>query len=238
VRVPRVLGSDLPDAPGARYLVDDEEATHLARVLRVRPGDAVEVFDGEGRAGRFVVRAAGRREVELELVARSDADPALPFTLTAAVATPKAKRAQRLVEGLCELGVAAWVPLSLSRCEGRPPRPDEVRRWAIEAAKQCGRNRLLEAAPPVDLAGLLALARAHDLALVGDTADATPLRDVLARPRPARALVVVGPEGGFTAEERSALRGAGLASVALGPTILRIETAAHGLCAALVAAWA
>lgn len=238
MRVPRVFGSALPDAPGARYLVEGEEATHLARVLRVRRGDEVEVFDGEGRAGRFVVAEAGRREVELELVARADADPGLPFTLTAAVATPKAKRAQRLVEGLCELGVSAWAPLALARCEERPPKPDEVRRWAVEAAKQSRRNRLLTAAPPVDLAGLLALVRGHDLTLLGDTVGAAPLRQVLARPRPSRALVVVGPEGGFAPDEREAMRAAGLVAVGLGPTVLRIETAAHGLVAACVAAWA
>lgn len=238
MKIPRVHGGDLPSISGDPYRLEGAEAAHLGRVLRVQPGDLIDMFDGAGAAGRFRVERVDKRGVDLTLVARDDAQRELPFALTCAVAPPKGKRAQRLVEELTELGVAALAPLALSRTSARPPDPDEVRRWSLEAAKQCGRNVTLEPLPPLDLAGLVALSREHDLSLLPDTRDARPLREATARPRPARVLVAIGPEGGFTSEERAALRAAGFDGVSLGPTVLRIETAAAGVVAALVAAWA
>lgn len=236
MRVPRVYTPELPGA-SASLRLEGPEAAHLARVLRVRPGDEVEVFDGRGAAARCRVEAAARGHVDLTLVARDDGHRELPFTLTCAVAPPKGKRAHRLVEELTELGATALAPLVLRRTSARPPDADEVRRWSVEAAKQCLRNRTLAPLPPVDLAGLLALSREHELALLPDTLDARPLREVLARPRPASVLVAIGPEGGFDPEERQALRAGGLQPVSLGPAVLRIETAAAAVVAGLVVAW-
>lgn len=237
MRIPRVHHPDLPLELPATCRLGGDEAAHLIRVLRVRPGAELELFDGRGEARLARVVAVERRELELELHAPGRPDPALPFQLDVAVSPPKGKRDHRLVEALTELGVSGLAPLRLQRTETRPPREDEVRRWALEAAKQCGRSRTLEPLPPVDLAGLVALARERDLALMGDTADARPLAEVLARPRPARVLLAIGPEGGFAPDERAALHEAGLLPVRLGPTVLRIETAAAGLAAACVAAW-
>ncbi|MCO5170544.1 MAG: 16S rRNA (uracil(1498)-N(3))-methyltransferase [Planctomycetes bacterium] len=238
MRVPRVHGVDLPREVAAAYRLEGPEAVHLGRVLRVAPGDEVEVFDADGGAGRFRVVDVGRGRVDLVLDARVDVDRELPFRLTCAVAPPKGKRAQRLVEELTELGAAALAPLLLRRTAARPPEADEVRRWSLEAAKQCLRNRALAPLPPLDLAGLVALGREHALALLPDTVDARPLREALDRPRPASVLVAVGPEGGFAPEEREALRAAGFQAASLGSTVLRIETAAAAVTAALVAAWA
>lgn len=238
MRIPRVHGPDLPTDEGAPLRLEGAEAAHLSRVLRVRPGDEVEVFDGRGGAGRFQVEAAARGHVDLALVRRDDGDRELPFRVTCAVAPPKGKRAHRLVEELTELGAVTLAPLLLRRTSARAPDPDEVERWSIEAAKQCLRNRALAPLPPVDLPGLVALAREHELALVPDTTDARPLREVLARPRPASVLVAIGPEGGFDPDERQALREAGLLPVSLGPAVLRIETAAAAVVAAMVTSWA
>jgi 16S rRNA (uracil1498-N3)-methyltransferase len=237
VRVPRVHASPLPQAPGDELVLDGDEAAHLGRVLRVKPGAEVEAFDGRGASARLRVEAISRRDVRLVLVARGESSRELPFALTLAVATPKGKRAHRLVEALTELGAVGLIPLATRRGEVEPLGADEVERWSIEAAKQCGRNHLLALRPPLDVAGVVAEARHHDLALLCDTEGARPLREVASGPRPARALLVVGPEGGFSPDERAALRAAGLVAVGLGPTILRIETAACAVAAALVAAW-
>lgn len=237
MRVPRVHAVDLPQEPGATLRLEGPEAAHLGRVLRLGPGDEVEAFDGEGIAGRFVVEAVGKRTVDLRLVAVDAVDRELPLAITCAVAPPKGKRAQRLVEELTELGVAALAPLDLKRTSARAPDADEVTRWSLEAAKQCGRNRTLRPLPSLDLAGLLAIAREHDLALLPDTRDAGPLRDALVRPRPARVLVTIGPEGGFAPEERDALRAAAFVPVTLGRSVLRIETAAAAVVAAIATAW-
>lgn len=237
MRVPRVHADVLPASPGEVLTLEGPEAAHLGRVLRMGPGDAVEVFDGRGGAGRFVIDAVAKRTVDLRLVARDETDRELPFAITCAVAPPKGKRAQRLVEELTELGVAALAPLALKRTSARAPDADEVTRWSLEAAKQCGRNQLLRPLPELDLAGLAAAGREHDLALLPDTRDAAPLREALTRPRPARVLLAIGPEGGFAPEERDALRAAGFQAVTLGRSVLRIETAAAAVVAALVTAW-
>jgi 16S rRNA (uracil1498-N3)-methyltransferase len=240
VRTLRVHARHLPSSPDEPLVLDGDEAAHLGRVLRVKPGAEVEVFDGRGGAGRFRIDAISRRDVRLTLVERA-ATPAgreLPFLLTVAVATPKGKRAHRLVEALTELGATTLIPLATARGEVEPLDAAEVERWSIEAAKQCGRNLILTARPLLDVAAVATEASAHDLALLCDTVDARPLRDVLTRPRPARALVVVGPEGGFSPDERALLRSSGLLPIGLGPSVLRIETAACAVSSALVAAWA
>lgn len=225
-------------AAGQEGELTGDEATHLARVLRVRPGDAVEVFDGGGASARCEVVAVSRRAVTLRGLGPGAPDRALPFALDLVVAPPKGRRAQRLVEGLTELGVSSLAPLQLRRGQVTPPSGEAITRWSREACKQCGRSTLLAAAGPYDLADLIAAAEAVDLALLADPGeDAAPLREVTARPGPGRCLVAVGPEGGVAPDERARLIEAGLAPVRLGPTVLRIETAAQAVAACLVGAW-
>lgn len=238
MRLLRVHAPHLPTSFPARLHLAGDEAAHLTRVLRVRPGQEVELFDGDGVAVLARVIGVERRAVELECHARGREDPALPFALWLAVSPPKGKREHHLLEGLTELGVTGHWPLLLRRTEARPARPEEQLRWSLEAAKQCGRNRPLAAGAPLDLPALLGEAPRHTLCLLADTVEAAPLREVLSRPRPASVLVAVGPEGGFDPAERDALRAAGFVAARLGPTVLRIETAALALAAACVSAWA
>lgn len=236
MRIPRVVGP-VPAQPGDRVLLEGDEATHVGRVLRARPGARVELFDGDGSAGQCEVVRVGRDEVELRLVERLDAQVGPGLEVVAAVAVPKGKRVQRLAEALTEVGASAWIPFAAARSEERPPRADEVRRWTLEACKQCKRNRGLALEAPLDAAGLARAAADFPLALVCDTQGARPLRELTAGPRPARTLVVVGPEGGLTPEERATLAAGGLQPVSLGPAVLRIETAATVAVGALVAAY-
>lgn len=238
MRIPRVYVPDLPCEPGAAFTLEDYEASHLLRVLRVRVGAEVEAFDGKGRAARFVIRAKARHSVDLELIEPVEGgDVELPFRLTCAFAPPKGKRVRRLIEALTELGVTTLVPLRLERSEGKPPAGEQLVRWATEAAKQCRRNTLPSAHDATDLAALVALAADHAMCLLPDTTGATPLRDVIAVPPPDSVLFAVGPEGGFTPAERDALAESGFTPVALGRSVLRIETAACAVAAALIAAW-
>lgn len=213
-----------------------EEHTHLARVLRLKPGAQVELFDGQGLAAAAEVVSVERRRTLLEVAEPRAAAPA-PWSVTACVATPKAKRAKRLVEALTELGVTEFVPLLAERGESRPPQGAELERWALEACKQCWRDRLpVIGAPqtPAQVAQRVALGGA--LGLLPDTLAAPPLRAVLP-PEPRPLLFVVGPEGGFSPAEREALASA-LLPVSLGPLVLRVETAAQALVAGAAALWA
>jgi 16S rRNA (uracil1498-N3)-methyltransferase len=236
MRIPRVVGR-VPARPGDTVLLEGDEATHVGRVLRGKPGMRVELFDGDGAAGQCEVVRVGRDEVELRLVERLDTTAGPSLEVVVAVAVPKGKRVQRLAEALTEVGVAAWIPFDAARSEERPPRADEVRRWTLEACKQCRRNRGLTLEAPLDAAALARLAGDFGLAIVCDTQGARPLRELLAAAPPARALVVVGPEGGLSPEERTTLAAGGLQPVSLGPTVLRVETAATVAVGALAVAW-
>lgn len=237
MRVPRTYVPDLPPAPGEVHL-DGEDAAHLIRVLRLKSGDLVEGFDGDGGAAHLRLVQVERRRVTLRVEERLADKDELPFELTCAVACPKGKRAHRMVESLTELGVTRFIPLELKRSAAPAPTPDTVTRWAIEASKQCGRNTLLRALPAHDLEALRAVAQDYDLRLLPDTLNAGSLRDLTSRARPARVLVAIGPEGGFADAERDALKADGFCAFRLGATTLRIETAATAVVAALVAAWA
>jgi len=214
---------------GGEAVIDGAEARHALQVLRMRPGDKAVLFDGSGR--EFVARLslAGKREAVFEILESREGarEPALGVTVASAV--PKGKRADFLVEKLCELGAAEFMPLWTARSTVDPRvRPENhVAKWrraVVEASKQCGRRRLMRIAEPVDLAAALRNASAFAAGWVcaPDGADEGLGVAALSGPR----LVVVGPEGGLDAGEMEAALAAGLKPLSLGPTILRIETAA------------
>jgi 16S rRNA (uracil1498-N3)-methyltransferase len=218
-----------PLAPGPVAL-QGPEAHHLATVCRLRPGDAVCLFNGDGHEYPARVVRAARRDVELEVVERLSPERELPFRLEVAAPLPRGDRAQFLVEKLTELGVARFVPLSTRRSVVHPreTKLEKLQRYVIEASKQCGRNVLLEVA---GLAEWEEYCRRADL----------PGRRYLGQPGGVSVATVgggesvwaVGPEGGFTEEEVELALAAGWQAVSFGPRILRVETAA--LAAALAA---
>ena len=224
---------DGPPHGTAATLVGDE-ARHLARVLRARPGDEVVVFAGTGCEWPARVAGITRDTVELELgPARADPPAAAPLTL--AVALPKGDRQKWLVEKLTELGVARLVPLLTQRgvAEATAAARDRLRRSVVEACKQCGRNTLLDIAAPLTPRQAVA-ALAPPTRLILATPAGPPLSPPVAAADPVVAFV--GPEGGFTAEETAILVEAGAVPARLAPHVLRVETAAVALAAALGAA--
>ncbi len=215
-----------PLAPGSVAL-QGPEAHHLAVVCRLRRGDAVCLFNGDGREYPAEVREVGKRAVELEVRAVEAPQREAPYRQEVAAPLPKGDRAAFLIEKLTELGAAAFTPLQTARSVVHPreAKLDRLQRHVIEASKQCGRNVLMEIGPLTAWSDFLQRA---DL----------PIRKVLAHPggekgaTAAGAMVVaVGPEGGFTDEEVNQARAAGWEVVGLGPRILRVETAAIVLAA-------
>jgi 16S rRNA (uracil1498-N3)-methyltransferase len=211
-----------PLTPGP-VMLEGPEAHHLAHVSRLRQGDAVCLFNGDGRQYPARVSEVGRRQVTLEIVGVEAPARELPFRLVVASPLPKGDRAQFLVEKLTELGATALVPLSTARSVVHPreAKLDKLQRHVIEASKQCGRNVLLEVRALTEWS---AFCRSEGL----------PARKLLAHPS-APALpgsssedvaLAVGPEGGFTDEEVRLAQEAGWQVVGLGPRILRVETAA------------
>jgi 16S rRNA (uracil1498-N3)-methyltransferase len=222
---------NLPLHPG---LVDlsGPEAHHLAIVCRLRPGDAVCLFNGDGRQYPACVHAIARKSVQLEILRVEEPRRELPFTLEVAAPLPKGDRGQFLIEKLTELGVSSFVPLSCARSVVHPSegKLEKLHRCVIEASKQCGRNVLMQTRDleqwdaycrPANAGEACLLAHPGGVAQISSVTQATNVR------------VAVGPEGGFTEAEVALARERGWQLVDLGPRLLRIETAAIGLAAAI-----
>jgi 16S rRNA (uracil1498-N3)-methyltransferase len=212
-------------APGA-VVLQGPEAHHLAAVCRVRPGDAVYLFNGDGRQFPARVVEVGKKSVTLEAGEPESPPREVGFRLEVAAPLPKGDRAQFLVEKLTELGVTDFVPLSTARSVVHPreAKLDKLQRHVIEASKQCGRNVLLRVHP---LAEWRDYCRQADLPPTRLLAD--PVGEIGAARAGGEVAAAVGPEGGFTAEEVAEARAAGWRPVGLGPRVLRVETAAIAL---------
>jgi 16S rRNA (uracil1498-N3)-methyltransferase len=227
-------------AAAATLTVRGPDHRHLARVLRVGPGDAVTLFDGAGVEVEAEVARVGRAEIELAVGAPAGGPAAeARAAIVLLVAVPKGPRMDLLVAKTVELGVTRIVPVLSARAVARPE-PGRRARWlkiAREAARQCGRADVpaLEAALPLADALALPDLPARRLALY-EAERGRSLRVTLAEaPGPVATAVLVGPEGGFARAEIDVAETAGFVPVGLGPRILRVETAAIvavGLCAA------
>lgn len=236
---------DEPLRPGPVELTGPE-AHHLAQVSRLRPGDVVRLFNGDGHEYPARVVAVHKRAVALEVEVVTRPAREAPFRLEVAAALPKGDRGQFLVEKLTELGVTTFIPLACQRSivHPREGRLDRLGRYVIEASKQCGRNVLMAVGAVTDWASYCAAAGPATLSLLAHPAP----HDAAARPGPLARQVraarqqapglalrlAVGPEGGFNDAELALARASGWLPLDLGPRILRIETAA--LAAAVLAA--
>lgn len=223
----------LPSLPeSGTAVLEDLEAHHLIHVLRGRPSDIVELFDGAGRAARAQVVSVSRKSVDLQILESFRIDPAARHVVLG-VAVPKGDRFDWLIEKATELGVTRLVPLLTARSvvDPRAGKLDKLRHTVIAACKQSGRNDLLQLSsvtPWRDFVTSHLTGRASFLAHPHPTAiamNSTLLSNASA------VTFAVGPEGGFTDEEVAMAIEYGAQAVSLGPNILRIETAALALAA-------
>lgn len=203
--------------------VEGDAYRHLFRALRLAVGDELRVVDGGGRAREAVVSRVDRSQALLRL---GDAAPSFEPTaeLELLVAPPRRERAAWLVEKATEMGATAvrFVETERSPRAFGGSEIDRLRRVAAAAVEQCGRARLPEVTGTHawrELADLLATAPARFVADPAASASTPALAD-------ARGVLVVGPEGGWTAAERADLEALGCAAVGLGERVLRVETAA------------
>jgi 16S rRNA (uracil1498-N3)-methyltransferase len=238
-----------------RVILSGQEAHHLAHVMRAKVGDRVTLFDGSGFEFDAQVEKISRSSIDLHVIERRDVNRELSFELTIGVALPKGDRQKWLVEKLTELGVTRLVPLVTERGVAQPTAAalDRLQRAVIEAAKQCGRNRLLQIETPHDWSAWMAATESSRLPgplNVQKTArpsirnPQSAIRNQLLVAHPGGQSMTsinltvatpircaVGPEGGLTEAEIMAAKNAGWQLVDLGPRILRVETAAIVLAA-------
>ncbi|PYM18501.1 MAG: 16S rRNA (uracil(1498)-N(3))-methyltransferase [Candidatus Rokuibacteriota bacterium] len=224
-----------------RVTFDAGESRHLARVLRLRPGDTVVATDGAGRDYTVRLDTVGEAATGTVLAAERGT-PESPLAITLVQGVPKGDKMEAIVRAATELGVARVRPALCERTIVRlePGRwRERARRWqrvAREAAKQCGRAVIPEVEAPRPLVEWLAAKDPVDLALCFWEGGGVPLAQALGDMRAARsALLVVGPEGGLSPAEVDAARTHALTVTSLGPRILRTETAGPAVVALLQA---
>ena len=231
-----------PDlSEGLAVALDDEQSNYLLRVLRLQAGAPVRVFngrDGEWTAG---IGAAQGKRASLVPVQQLRPQPAPPASAPVLLFAPvKKAETDFIVEKATELGAARVCPVLTERTQTRTVRLDRFHKIALEASEQTERLDLPEVSDLQPLAAALdGLAEGTQVIFCderGDEADAPwggaagragPIADVLAGLGAAPVAILIGPEGGFTPDERAWLRGRGdTVAVSLGPRILRAETAA------------
>ncbi len=225
--------------PGSVVELPPETASHLAKVLRARSGDELVLFNGDGREFAGSIETVRGSRVLAAIGGGRAVDRESPFAITLVQCVPRGDRMDFVVQKATELGVARIVPVlsqrGVVRLDERQAE-SKTAHWravAVNACEQCGRNRL----PSIDTAQPL-------LSYLGESSPSAGPRWVFepesAAPRPdiprhtdadgtpagAAVEIAIGPEGGFASDELEAFRVAGFSQVALGPRILRTETAA------------
>lgn len=211
-----------PLAAGVNVALDPAQANYLGNVMRKDVGDEVLVFDGASGEWLARISEAGKKRMTLTIECQTRAAETLP-DLVLAFAPVKRAQTDWLVEKATELGVAALQPVMTRRTVAERVKLERLRSIAIEAAEQCGRTLVPHIADPLPLDRFLE-GRGERTLYFADENGGAP---VSAAFQPGPAAILVGPEGGWTDEERAAVRAAPNAvAVSLGPRILRAETAA------------
>ncbi len=237
--IPRIY-LPVPLVTGQVVELDDNARRHAVQVLRLREGDALVLFNGEGGEYEAVIDRADKRAVTARVGTFHDMDRESPLAVHLGLGIAKGERMDFALQKATELGVAAITPLFTERVVVRLDAKRLAKRmehWqgvTVAACEQSGRNRLPRLHPAVPLDDWLVTRDEACRLFLDPRADRT-LPD-LARPSGAVALAI-GPEGGFSERERSRVSEHDFTGVRLGPRVLRTETAALTALAAVQVLW-
>jgi 16S rRNA (uracil1498-N3)-methyltransferase len=230
-----------PLAAGLTIALPDPVAHH-AWVVRLQAGAELTLFNGDGGEYLAELAALDRKGATARILAFVERDRELPYEITLAQALPEAAKMDWIIEKAVELGVAAVQPLAAQRCVVRLSAERAEKRQAhwqgviVAASEQSGRNRLARLGALDNFSGWIAQSDLHKRVLLSPRASQS-LPD-WARHQPPQALtLLVGPEGGYTEQEEDAATARGAIALAVGPRVLRTETAALAAVAALNALW-
>ncbi len=217
---------------------------HHLMVLRMRVGDAVQLFNGDGQLWAGVVAALDKSAstvTVLECLDIANHHRELPFEITVAQSLVEPSKMDWVVEKAVELGVAWLQPIAASRSVTRLDADRAVKRvahWqaiAVSASEQCGRNRVMHVELPTTVAN--ALKHSNGAQLLLHPVGGVPLQSWCAANAPQPLTLWIGPEGGWSQEELKQLEAAGAQRVTFGSRVLRTESAAAAIAAGLQALW-
>ena len=222
---------DAPLSEAAELDLPPGAARHV-QVLRMQPGQALTLFNGQGGQWQAHILRMGRSEVAVRVLAHEAAEREPARRVHLALGMPANERMDWLVEKAGELGAASLQPLhtahSVLRLSGEraAKKQQHWQQVAIAACEQCGGNRVPAVHAVQDLAAWLSAAQAPLRCVLSLAEGSQPLVQVLAAQPLAEVLFLSGPEGGLSPQEDAQARAAGFIAVSLGPRVLRAETAA------------
>jgi 16S rRNA (uracil1498-N3)-methyltransferase len=226
---------------GRDATLDEAASRHVSRVLRMRGGDRLTLFDGEGGEYRAAIRTLERDAVRVRIEAFEPTERESALRIGLAQAISAGELMDLTVQKAVELG-AVWIqPLLARRSKVRleadraERRVQHWQRVAIAACEQCGRNRLPLVAPVLALADWLGTRAGTQRGILLDPA--SPLRLSQAGPMEGEIALLAGAESGFTVEENEMAQHMGFVAVSVGPRVLRTETAGLAALAAMQALW-
>ena len=217
------------------------DVRHVRTVLRLKPGDEIILFDGKGLEYRTRITASTPKAITLSVLERFPSIPEPTVEITIGQALLKARKMDRIVRQVTELGIYALIPVQSARSVPKPQlkrRVEREQRWkaiAQESLKQCGRSQIPRLGPLTSFEKLVSVSQTYDMSIIfhhdefglksrPSMEDTRGVRKVLA---------VVGPEGGFAPDEVKLALEHGFVCVSLGPTILKADTATVAACAIL-----
>jgi 16S rRNA (uracil1498-N3)-methyltransferase len=229
---------DAPLSVGQQIVLPEQAATHLMRVLRLRAGAALTLFNGQGGEYAAELLALERGTARAAIIKQVPIERESPLRLILLQGISRGERMDLIVQKATELGIERLVPIAAEHGIVRLDPIQGIRRvehWqsiAISACEQCGRNRVPHIDPVVTLAKALDALPAEGARLLLDPEGAMTLATV---PVAGAATVLIGPEGGWSETERRLCERTGISACRLGPRVLRTETAPLAVLAALQA---
>lgn len=232
-----------PLAGATHVTVTGPTTNYLTRVLRLRAGAELVVFDGRGGEYNATLVETARDSVRLELGGYSDPQNESPLRITLAQGVARGERMDQILQKTTELGVCAIAPLITEHTVVRldkdrvQTRRDHWQKIIVSACEQCGRNRLPELQPLRTFDQWLTMLADDGLRLILQPQASTSLAELGDQPPDAAIVVLIGPEGGLSPGERQMAADQGFVAVSLGPRILRTETASLAIVSILQSRW-
>ena len=229
------------EAQTGTVFLEGRDAKHISKVLRMKPGDTVDLTDGRGTDFKGEILEIEKDGIRIEIRDATDSATESPVQITVFQGMLKDGKMDTLIRHLTELGITEWVPL---RCERAVAVPDDkkaarrIQRWETisrEALKQCRRSATPHIGLPASIDEVVERAPGFDLKIAfWENADLSSKELYRYKDKPVQKIaVMIGPEGGFSKKEMDRLQQAGFVPYLMGPRILRAETGAMAACTLL-----
>lgn len=219
-----------------------DAAHHASRVLRLREGDSVQLFDGEGNECHGVIEALSGKQVVIGNIVQVESDRESPLQVLLAQALSSSEKMDWVIQKATELGVTEIQPLATERSiaklspERAAKRTEHWQQVAISACEQCGRNVLPVIHPPLDITAWLQQMRAENISKFILLPQGSVSLQSQLKPQ-GTAVLLIGAEGGFSQAEGETALLCGFIPIRLGVRVMRTETAAVAGLAALQMLW-